>query len=151
MRTHVTPYRLVLGIMLAILAAGLIATPAAAVTREFLLVTGEWSWKAKTGEAPVTDRDRGAVTEIERYSFDPAFIVVNKGDTVVLKIHTLKGDHHLFELPAFGVKETKIARGEEKVITFVAKKAGIFEFRCNNHTNAQKEGPMVGYLYVNGR
>ena len=39
-------------------------------------------------------------------------------------------------------------RTEEKVITFVANKAGIFEFRCNNLTNAHKEGPMVGYLCV---
>lgn len=151
MRATASVSRLVLGIMVAILAVGLVAMPAAAFTREFLLVTGEWSWKAKPGEAPVTDRDRGSVTEIERYTFDPAFIVVNKGDKVRLKVHTLKGDHHLVTIAAFGVPEIKIVRGEEKVIEFVASKAGVFEMKCNNHKDGDKEGPMMGYIYVLGK
>jgi len=117
-------------------------------TKEFLLVTGEWSWKAKPGEAPIVDRDRGAVKEMERYTFDPAFLVVNKGDTVVLKIHALKGSKHVLEIKDFGIDETTINKGEEKTVRFVANKAGTFKFVCTNHTNADKEGPMVGYLYV---
>lgn len=119
--------------------------------KEFLLVTGEWSWKAKPDEAPVVDRDRGPVKEMERYSFDPPFLVVNKGDTVVLKIHALKGAKHVIEIKDFGVAETTINKGEEKAIRFVADKAGTFKFICTNHVNAEKEGPMVGYLYVMGR
>lgn len=116
--------------------------------KEFLLVTGEWSWKAKPGEAPVVDRDRGPVKEIERYTFDPPILIVNKGDTVVLKIHALKGEKHLLEIKEFGVPETTINKGEEKTVKFVADKAGTFKFVCNNHVNSKKEGPMVGYLYV---
>lgn len=116
--------------------------------RTFLLVTGEWSWKAKAGEAPVVDRDRGPVKEIERYAFDPGFLVVNKGDRVTLKIHALKGDKHIVNVPAFGVEEKQVLRGEEKTISFVASKAGVFEIKCTNHVDAKKEGPMVGYLYV---
>ncbi|MDO8477603.1 MAG: cupredoxin domain-containing protein [Candidatus Rokubacteria bacterium] len=116
--------------------------------KEFLLVTGEWSWKAKPGEAPVVDRNRGPVKEIERYSFDPPFLVVNKGDTVVLKIHALKGEKHVLEIKDFGVPETTINKGEEKTIRFVADKAGTFKFICTNHVNAEKEGPMVGYIHV---
>ncbi len=116
--------------------------------REFLIITGEWSWKAKSGEAPVVDRDRGAVKEIERYTFDPPFLVVNKGDTVVLHVHALKGEKHLIEIKDFGVSETPINKGEEKTVRFVADKAGIFKFVCNNHVNSKKEGPMVGYIYV---
>lgn len=116
--------------------------------KEFLLVTGEWSWKAKEKEAPVVDRDRGPVKEIERYTFDPPFLVVNKGDTVVLKIHALKGSKHVLEIKDFGIPETTINKGEEKTIRFVANKAGTFKFLCTNHVNAEKEGPMVGYLYV---
>lgn len=116
--------------------------------KEFLIITGEWSWKAKAGEAPVVDRDRGAVKEMERYTFDPPFLVVNKGDTVVLKIHALKGSKHVLEIPDFGIPETTINKGEEKTVTFVANKAGTFAFRCTNHVKADKEGPMVGYLYV---
>lgn len=116
--------------------------------KEFLLVTGEWSWKAKPGEAPVVDRDRGAVKGIERYTFDPAFLVVNKGDTVVLRIHTLKGSKHVVEIKDFGIPETTINKGEEKTVTFMASKVGTFKFVCTNHASADTEGPMVGYLYV---
>ncbi len=133
---------------------GLLLLPAsvgAQSVKEFLLVTGEWSWKAKPGEAPVVDRDRGAVKEIERYTFDPPFLIVNKGDTVALRIHALKGEKHVVEIPDFGVPETPINRGEEKTIRFVADKAGTFRFVCTNHVNSQKEGPMVGYLYVMDR
>lgn len=135
---------------LVLLAGGPERTQAQSV-KEFLLVTGEWQWKAKPGEAPVVDRERGPVKEIERYSFDPAFLVVNKGDTVVLKIHALKGAKHVLEIKDFGIDETTINKGEEKTVRFLADKAGTFKFICTNHTNADKEGPMVGYLYVNGR
>ncbi|MBI2525749.1 MAG: cupredoxin domain-containing protein [Candidatus Rokubacteria bacterium] len=133
-----------------VLAGGWEAAQAQSV-KEFLLVTGEWSWKAKAGEAPVVDRNRGPVKEIERYSFDPPFLVVNKGDTVVLKIHALKGAKHVLKIEDFGVDETTINKGEEKTVKFVANKAGTFKFVCTNHTDAEKEGPMVGYLYVVGR
>jgi plastocyanin len=134
-----------------ILASSLVTTAVSAASREFLIVTGEWSWQAKPGEQAVADRDRGPVTQIERYTFDPGVIVVNKGDTVALRIHTLKGSQHVVEIPDFGVPSTPIARGEEKVLTFVADKAGVFPLRCTIHHNSQTEGPMVGYLYVNDR
>lgn len=141
----------VLGGVVAVALVTLTLAPAWAEERTFLVVTGEWSWKAKPGEAPVVDRDRGSVKEIERYVFDPGFLVVNKGDRVTLKIHGLKGDKHIAEIPAFGVKETQILRGEEKTISFVADKTGVFEIKCTNHIDAKKEGAMVGYLYVNGK
>lgn len=141
-----------LGVLVGLLLLAWGVEPARAQSvKEFLLVTGEWSWKAKPGEASVVDRDRGAVKEIERYTFDPPFLVVNKGDTVVLRIHVLKGSKHVVEIKDFGVPETTINKGEEKTITFVASKAGTFKFVCTNHTNAEKEGPMVGYLHVMDR
>jgi plastocyanin len=121
---------------------------AMAETREFLMVTGEPSWEAKPGEAPVADRNRGPVKKMERYTFHPGFLVVNRGDKVVLKIHDIKGDKHIVTIPAFNVPETQILRGEEKTISFVANKAGIFEIKCTNHVDSHKEGPMVGYIYV---
>lgn len=139
---------IVLGGVVVLALVALTLGPAWAEERTFLVITGEWSWKAKPGEAPVVDRVRGSVKEIERYAFDPGFLVVNKGDRVTLRIHTLKGDKHIVEVPAFGTGETQILRGEEKAVTFVANKAGVFEIRCNNHKGPEKEGPMVGYLYV---
>lgn len=134
-----------------LLAMGVVRTPAFAATRKFLIVTNEIKWEAKRGEAPVVDRSRGSVEEIERYTFEPGFLVVNQGDRVILRIHAIKGSKHIVEVPAFNTGETLIRRGEEKTVTFVADKPGVFEFRCNNHKNAAKEGPMVGYLYVVGR
>lgn len=116
--------------------------------KEFLLVTGEWQWKAKEGEAPVVDRNRGSVKVMTRYTYDPGFLVVNKGDTVVLTIHNLKGDHHIVDVPAFGINEVKIVRGEERKFTFRADKAGLFVIDCKNHVSGEKEGPMVAYLLV---
>ena len=139
----------------AVVAAGgflsLTLAPAWAAERTFLVLTGEWSWAAKPGEALVVDRGQPDVKQMDRYTFDPGFLVVDKGDRVTLKIHDLKGDKHIIEIPGFGVKETQILRGEEKTISFVADKAGVFEIKCTNHIDAKKEGPMVGYLYVNSK
>lgn len=140
--------RIALVVALGLVAWGLILVPAWAETREFLIVTNEIKWKAKPGEAPVVDRDRGSQKLIERYTFEPGFLVVNKGDRVVLRIHDIKGSKHIIEVPAFNTGETQILRGQEKTVSFVADKAGIFEFKCNNHKDANKEGPMVGYIYV---
>jgi plastocyanin len=104
---------------------------ALAEEKEFHIVTGEWKWKAKEGEAPVVDRTRGEVTEIERYVFNPGYIVVNKGDVVILNIHDVKGDKHQVEIKAFGVKETLIKRGEMKTISFVADKTGTWMLSGN--------------------
>jgi len=117
-------------------------------TKEFLVVTGEWQWKAKPGEAPVADRNRGSVNVMTRYTYDPGFLVVSKGDTVVLTVHNLKGDHHIVDLPAFGINEVKIVRGEERKFTFKADKAGLFKIDCKNHVSPEKEGPMTAYLLV---
>ncbi len=135
-------------VAVAIGAAGMAAGPAWAGERTFMVVTGEWSWSAKPGEMPVVDRGKADVKKMERYIFNPGFFIVDKGDRVTLKIHDLKGDKHIIEIAAFGVKETQILRGEEKSISFVANKAGVFEIKCTNHVGPEKEGPMVGYLYV---
>jgi nitrosocyanin len=121
---------------------------AQAATKEFQIVLGEWSWKAKPGEAGVPGLDGKEVRKIERYVFDPGFIVVNKGDDVVLHFHDVKGSKHQIEIKAFGVKEFLIKRGEVKTVKFKANKAGNFEIGCKNHVDATKEGPMIGYIYV---
>mgnify|MGYP001585183720 CR=1 FL=1 len=135
----------VIGLLL--LVGGPESTQAQSV-KEFLLVTGEWQWKAKPDEAPVADRNRGSVNVMTRYTYDPGFLVVSKGDTVVLTIHNLKGDHHIVDVPAFGINEVKIVRGEERKFTFKADKAGVFKIDCKNHVSPEKEGPMIAYLLV---
>ena len=136
------------GLIGLLLLAGSWESAQAQSTKEIMLVTGEWQWKAKPGEAPVADRDRGSVNVMTRYTYDPGFLVVNKGDTVVLTIHNLKGDHHIVDLPAFGINEVKIVRGEERKFTLKADKPGLFVIDCKNHVSGEKEGPMVAYLLV---
>ncbi len=139
----------VLGVLTALLVLIWGLAPAQAQsTKEFLMVTGEWQWKAKPGEAPVVDRNRGSVREMTRYTYEPGFLVVSKGDTVVLTIHNLKGDHHIVDVPAFAINEVKIVRGEERKFTFKADKAGVFKIDCKNHVSPEKEGPMTSYLLV---
>jgi plastocyanin len=143
--------RVMSGLGIELVICGLAGAPAWGETREFMLVTNEIKWEAKKGEAPVVDRNRGPVKEIERYTFDPGFLVVNQGDTVVLKIHSLKGSKHVIEVPGFKTGEVQILRGQERAVTFVADRAGVFEIRCKIHENSQEEGPMVGYLHVIGK
>lgn len=75
------------------------ACSAKAPVKEFHIATGEWDTVPKDRDgkpAAYTDRGqaRAANSKLERYSFDPSFIVVKKGDCVVLFIHDVKGDHH---------------------------------------------------------
>ena len=70
-----------------------------APVREFLIATGEWDTVPKDKEGkPAAYNDRGitrvANSKLERYTFDPSFIVAKKGDCVVLRIHSVKGSHH---------------------------------------------------------
>src|SRR3989338_6700468 len=127
----------VLGLLIGLLLLpwGLGSAQGQSATKEPMLVTGEWPGKGEGGEGPVVDRNRGSVKVMTRYTYDPGFLVVNKGDTVVLKIHNLKGDHHIVDLPAFGINEVKIVRGEERTFRFKADKAGLFVIDCKNHVN----------------
>lgn len=80
--------------------AGLSPTCAAnAPAREFLIATGEWDTVPKERDGkPAAYNDRGqardANSKLERYTFDPGFIMVKRGDCVTLRIHALKGSHH---------------------------------------------------------
>jgi plastocyanin len=117
-------------------------------SREFFVVTNEVQWQARPGEAAVVDRNRGPVREIDRYTFEPGFLVVAEGDRVVLRIHGIKGGKHVVEVPAFKTGEVPILRGQERTISFVADRPGTFLIRCTIHEGSGEEGPMVGYLHV---
>lgn len=65
----------------------------------------------------------------------PSTLVVNKGDTVKIKlINNVKSDPnvHGFAIPAYNVAEV-VTRGEPKEVTFTADKAGIFPTNCQLH------------------
>ncbi len=132
--------------------------------REILMVTGEWDTTLKKA---VTDRGvpRKEGEKLERYTFDPSFVAVYRGDTVTLKVHVLKGDEHDVDIPAFGARIDKklLQRGMEGTARFKANKSGLFPIFCTVHDEAYASkdrpdigkkkgdlvgGPMVGYLFV---
>ena len=72
------------------------------------------------------------IVEVEIHQWNPNSIIVNKGDTVVLKISNPRGSIHAFAIPQFGVSTGNLEpRGGTETIEFVADKAGVFTFICN--------------------
>jgi nitrosocyanin len=65
----------------------------------------------------------------------PSVIAVEQGDKVKL---TLKNqvpgasNQHGFTIPAYNITEV-VTRGETRTITFVADKAGVFQYSCQLH------------------
>lgn len=71
----------------------------------------------------------------EGFSFKPAALTVNKGDTVKITFRNTGGTHD-FRIDEFTGAATRIlSAGESQTITFVANKAGSFEYYCSvgNH------------------
>lgn len=125
--------------------------------REYMMVAGEWD---TTLSKEVSDRGvpRAAQQKLERYTFDPGTIVAYKGDTLVLRIHGVKGDEHDIDIPDFpnfavyeeaninletgrGAKGKKLAdpkllRGQQVIVEVTADKAGIFQMVCTVHGGA---------------
>jgi len=80
-----------------------------------------------------------------QWKFEPATIVVKKGDTVKLNITSVDVSHG-FNLPDFGINK-RLEPGTTSLITFVADKAGSFGFNCSVLCGAGHSG-MTGQLIV---
>lgn len=153
-------------IALLVLSAACQQAPYKPQTREYMMVAGEWD---TTLAKDVSDRGvaRAAQQKLERYTFDPGTIVAYKGDTLVLRIHGVKGDEHDIDIPNFpkfavyeeaninletgrGVKGKKLAdpkllRGQQVIVEVTVDKAGIFPMVCTIHGGAYftKEAPKL--------
>lgn len=113
------------------------ASGTAAEPRVIHMVTGEFQSVGKDGKK----------TEI--YRWDPGTIVVKEGELIELRILGMNGDHHQFVIEGMGIKG-EILKDRETVVTFQAKKEGIYRIVCLNHHDAESGGPMVGYIVVTG-
>ncbi len=70
------------------------------------------------------------------FAFAPNTLTVNKGDTV--KIHFVNsGGMHDFVIDEFNARTSRIQGGQSEDITFVADKAGTFEYYCSVGTHRQ--------------
>ena len=64
------------------------------------------------------------------FFFKPTAITVSKGDTVKITLVNSGGMHDL-KIDEFNVATQKIRGGAQETITFVADKAGSFEYYCS--------------------
>lgn len=92
---------------------------------------------------------------VEMHRWSPNTIVVNKGDTVVLKVTNPRGNYHSFSIPEFGVSTSMLdPRGGTETVEFVADKTGTFTFSCEVPYNPDKQwcdpdhAMMTGTLIV---
>src|SRR3989344_8783945 len=97
---------------------------------------------------PVPDSNVSETTVIKEFTvhannfaFSPKTIEVNVGDTVKVTVKNLQGMHDL-RIDEFNAKTRVLNKGEEETITFVADKAGTFEYYCSIGTHRQMG--MVG-------
>lgn len=106
-----------------------------APVREFLIATGEWDTVPKDKEGkPAAYNDRGqaraANSKLERYTFDPGFIMVKKGDCVTLRIHAVKGSHHnvTIEGTEIGSEKAQIIDDRGAMVATAAKRPSPNKF-----------------------
>ncbi len=93
---------------------------------------------------PVTTVKNFTITA-QKWSFSPATITVNNGDTVKLSIKSTDVDHGFF-LADFGVSET-LKAGTTTNVSFIANKSGTFSFSCSVFCGSSHSS-MVGTLIV---
>jgi plastocyanin len=81
----------------------------------------------------------------DNFKFAPSTMTVNRGDTVTIVFKNTGGMHDL-KIDEFNVATPKLQGGQEASVTFVADKAGSFEYYCSVGTHRQMG--MFGTLTV---
>lgn len=78
------------------------------------------------------------------FSFAPSTLTVKKGDTIKITFKNDNGTHD-FRIDEFNVATAKIGTGQEETVTFVADKAGTFEYYCSvgNHRAMGMKGTLT--------
>ncbi|MEE9324822.1 MAG: cupredoxin domain-containing protein [Dehalococcoidia bacterium] len=118
------------------------------VTREIWMITRMVMPMMKDAEfAPDTPTPEEMPTPPMQHRFDPGTVMVNKGDTVNLHILVLDKEWHEINIEDWVLAEI-VNPGEDRLFTFVADRAGVFEILCANHDTREHHGPMVAYLIV---
>jgi plastocyanin len=96
------------------------------------------------GEA---DRNAPQRWEVSSYVFTPGFITVQQGDTVILNVFVVNGDHHeVFVTAPDGqpaVPTTTWQRGRHYQLSFGAEKAGAYQLTCTTHAPTMTAAILV--------
>jgi|GEM_PF-1551218 len=90
--------------------------------------------------------DRVIPVTAREYRFEPARIDVRKGERVTIRFTNGGTEKHEFELDAFGFEIKPIPPGTTVEKSFVADKAGMFQYAC--HVDGHAEKGMIGFLVV---
>lgn len=98
----------------------------------------------ETTAAPTIER-KDIMVEGGSYYFKPNQLRVKKGDTVKIIFNNVDGTHD-FVIDEFNVKTNQITAGKQETVTFVADKAGTFEFYCS--VGPHRQMGMRGKLIV---
>lgn len=83
--------------------------------------------------------------EASQFSYSPATVTVNRGDTVTIQLVSTDVVHGLY-VDGYGVS-VEADPGQTKTLTFVADRPGSFRFRCNVTCGAMHPF-MIGKLNV---
>jgi len=95
---------------------------------------------------PLISGEKEITIEARRFAYDPSVITVNKGDKVTLNLLSTDVTHG-FYLDGYEIEKEIRPWGEPAVVTFIADKAGKFNFRCS-HTCGVFHPFMIGKLIV---
>lgn len=110
------------------------------------IITAAFDLREKGTAAPVV-RQKEVVVDVvgTDFEYDVKEIRVKKGDTVVINFESTDGFHD-WVLDEFDAASSRINEGEKTSVTFVANKAGTFQYYCSVMNHRQKG--MIGYLIV---
>ena len=96
-------------------------------------------------ESKVLRSEKDFTVAAQNYSFVPSVMAVKVGDTVKITLQNTGGFHDLV-IDAFGAATKRIQGGQSDTITFVADKAGTFEYYCS--VDGHRAMGMKGTLTV---
>ncbi|OGA47074.1 MAG: hypothetical protein A3G25_15555 [Betaproteobacteria bacterium RIFCSPLOWO2_12_FULL_63_13] len=80
--------------------------------------------------------------EVSTYAWNPAQIIVRKGDKVTLKIIGINGAKHSGFIEHYHPKEFTVKRGVITTVSFTADKGGRFRIGCDEHKPSM-EGELI--------
>jgi heme/copper-type cytochrome/quinol oxidase subunit 2 len=90
--------------------------------------------------------------EVTMHHWVPSTIVVNAGDTVILKVTNGDPDNaHGFSLGALNIGASAILPGQAETFRFRATHPGIYQYQCRLFGCARDHADQVGQLVVLGR